>query len=58
MHKLFFSWGVVLELVNDLVKAEGGRTPRMGSVPAIYGKLAGAARESRVCPAAPGVNQP
>jgi hypothetical protein len=35
MHKSFFSWGVVLELVNDLVKAEGGRTPPMGSVPAI-----------------------
>jgi hypothetical protein len=31
MHKIVFSWGVALELVKYLVKAEGGRTPRMGT---------------------------
>src|SRR5689334_10934875 len=47
MHKMVFSWGVVLELVKGLVKAEGGRTPRMGSAPANLRKQAGAARDSR-----------
>jgi hypothetical protein len=31
MHEMVFSWGVLLELVKVLVKAEGGRTPLMGA---------------------------
>jgi hypothetical protein len=34
MHEMVFSWEVALELVKVLVKAEGGRTPRMGRAPA------------------------
>jgi hypothetical protein len=37
----------VLELVNDLVKAEGGRTPRQGQRTGNLRKLAGAALDSR-----------
>src|SRR5438270_4995155 len=46
--EIVFSWGVVLELVKNGRKLRGGRTP-LGdeTATAVFGKLAGAARESR-----------
>jgi len=44
---MVFSWEFVLELVKDLVKAEGCRTPREEQRTGNLRKLAGAARESR-----------
>jgi hypothetical protein len=45
MHKTFFSWEILLELLKWSTKPEGGRTPlSSGNAAGELGKLAGAAR--------------